>query len=85
MEIQEAIKILHPDTTAEALEEYDKEESIKMVEEACIVACEALEKQIPYKVVNRGDEHEKYGYCKCGAFEVDIHECCTKCGQAIDW
>lgn len=49
------------------------------------MAIEALEKQMPYKIVNRGDENEKYGHCKCGAFAVDIHKYCPKCGQSIDW
>ena len=49
------------------------------------IAIEALEKQIPMKIVNRGDEHNKYGHCKCEAFAVDIHKYCPKCGQAMDW
>ena len=49
------------------------------------VAIEALEKQIPYTIVNRGDENDKYGHCKCGAFAVDIHKYCPKCGQTMDW
>ena len=49
MTYQEAIRILHPDTTLEALAEYEYyggfnggEAKIKAVEEACIVACEAM-------------------------------------------
>ena len=43
---EEAIKILHPYTSKSALEGYDREHSIAVVEEACIVACAALEKLI---------------------------------------
>lgn len=58
MTIKEAHKILHPDTTRKALEEIryragfkSREEEIKKVEDACIVACEALEKQDAKKVI----------------------------------
>ena len=53
MTYQEAIRILHPDTTLEALAEYEyyggfngKEAKIKSVEEACKVACEAMQRLI---------------------------------------
>ena len=53
---EEAMKILHPDTTFTALAEVEyyggfngQEAKIKAVEEACLLACEALEKQIPKK------------------------------------
>ena len=84
MEIKEAIKILHPDTTAEALYEYEREEAIKVVKESCVVACEALEKQIPKKLEVWADGTEHCPNCEhdnsCLGFKV-----CVKCGQAIDW
>lgn len=40
MSINEAIRILHPDTTRDALAEYDK--PMDAVEEACILACEVM-------------------------------------------
>lgn len=43
---KEAIRILHPDTTREALSGMDAETAIPLVEEACRMACEALEKHI---------------------------------------
>ena len=56
MTAQEAFKILHPDTTVEAIAEIKyyagfkgREAGIKAVEDACVVACEALEKQAEYK------------------------------------
>ena len=50
MTIEEAKRILHPNTSREALAEinekngYDHEKGIEKVKEACLVACEALDK-----------------------------------------
>ena len=44
MTLAEAKKILHPDTTREALIGYSREYGMEMAKEACIVACEAIEK-----------------------------------------
>ena len=48
---QEAIRLLHPDTTREAIAEIEyyggfsgPEKAIKAIEEACALACEALKK-----------------------------------------
>ena len=61
---EEAMKILHPNTTLTALAEVEyyggfngQEAKIKAVEEACLLACEALEKQIPKK------PYWEYGGC----------------------
>lgn len=50
MDFETARRILHPSTTLEALAEYEYyggfnggEAKIKAVEEACIVACEAID------------------------------------------
>lgn len=40
MSINEAIRILDPETTAEALAEYDRPH--EAVEDACILACEVM-------------------------------------------
>lgn len=95
MTYEEAIKILHPDTTLTALAEVEyyggfngQEAKIKAVEEACLLACQALEKQIPkkpretrcalmcascgHKITEKGCKKLNRSYCK-------------KCGQAIDW
>ena len=95
MTYEEAMKILHPDTTFTALAEVEyyggfngQEAKIKAVEEACLLACEALEKQIPkkpretrcalmcarcgHKITEKGCKKLDRNYCK-------------KCGQAIDW
>jgi|GEM_PF-4881325 hypothetical protein len=54
MTYKEAKRILHPYTTRKALAEIEffggfhgKEKSRKAVDEACLIACEALDKQIP--------------------------------------
>lgn len=60
MTYKEAKRILHPDTTREALAEIEflggfkgKEKLREAVDEACLKACEALDKQIP-KTPNSG-------------------------------
>lgn len=44
MTLAEAKRILHSDTSREALIGYSRERGIALVEEACIVACEAIDK-----------------------------------------
>lgn len=63
MEYKQAIRLLHPNTTAEALREIEyyngfngAEARIKVVEEACILACEAMEKVMQY--ADNGDTPE---------------------------
>lgn len=96
MTYEEAIKILHPDTTFMALSEVEyfggfngEEAKIKAVEEACVIACKALEKQIPKKPT-RG----KYGHTECARCgwivenfcgDLEQYPFCPNCGQAIDW
>lgn len=89
MTYEEAIKILHQDTTLTALAEVEyyggfngQEAKIKAVEEACIIACDALEKQIPKK------PYWEYGvwHCESCGFDVFIDDFfCPICGQEIDW
>lgn len=63
MTYQEAIRILHPDTTREALEEIryyagfrSEEAELEAINEACVLACEAMEKVI--KDANNRDAPE---------------------------
>lgn len=50
MDYAEAIRLLHPDTTRDAIWEIeDKQEAIKKIEEACVVACEAMKELALYK------------------------------------
>ena len=53
MTLEEAKRILHPDTSREAIREVEsilieggrpKEDAIKVIEKACLVACEAMDK-----------------------------------------
>lgn len=89
MEIKEAIRILHPDTTKEELFKYDKEESVKLVEEACLVACECMGKQ-----VRKEPEDKRYfrafnsyaGLCPvCRGGANSEFQYCGDCGQKLDW
>jgi hypothetical protein len=96
MTAEEAIKLLHPATTAEALAEIEcyggfngKQAKVEAVNTACLVACEALEKQIPKKPT-RG----KYGHTECACCgwliesfcgDLEQYPFCPNCGQAIDW
>lgn len=93
MEIKDAIEILHPDTTAEALRDYTREEAIKIVEEACMVACEVMEKQTPIKPMIKEKEYCASTYwCSCGKQQKRSKRWlknqlsfCERCGQLLDW
>ena len=92
MTASEAKRIIHPDTTLEALAEIKgKNAKAAAVDEACLVACSALDKQIPKKPLHM---HKNY-YCPIckedgwmlwdDAVPNDMDKYCGKCGQAIDW
>lgn len=106
MTIEEAIKILHPDTTFETITEIEyyggfkgKEKAMEAVNEACVLACEALEKQMPKKPICKEMPYsEEVGlndelHCPtCGAYvgyftegmnEPEQMEYCNECGQHI--
>lgn len=103
MTAQEAIKLLHPDTTKEAIAEikyycgfHGKEAAIKAIEDACLLACDALEKQVPKKAIDIQTPVVAWGLCpkckgelnKLGGKPNRIFEgtnFCSDCGQAIDW
>lgn len=89
MTAKEAIEILHPDTTTQTLLRIEYYGGFKeAVDDACLVACEALEKQIPkkpretrcalmcascgHKITEKGCKKLHRNYCK-------------KCGQRILW
>ena len=93
MTYEEAMKILHPNTTLTALAEVEyyggfngQEAKIKAGEEACLLACKALEKQIPKKPYKDNEngvyEKEHCPSCHRSLFPNDHH---CECGQAIDW
>lgn len=100
MTAEEAKRILHPDTTVEALAEieyYDgfsgKNAKVAAVDEACLVACAALDKQIPkkptYLAIANNNGYIIYD-CECPSCEQSHRELfpfafCIHCGQALDW
>ena len=96
MTYEEAMKILHPNTTFEALAEVEyyggfngQKAKIKAVDEACLLACEALEKQIPKKpIIIEAEDYFVHTLCpNCEKVELGFTQpCfCDCCGQAIDW
>ena len=108
MTIKEAIMLLNPKTTASALAEIEyyngfkgKEACIEAIEDACRLAIEALEKQMPkrttYTHLNTRYthwgrvRHDQFRCCNCGLTKefVDGHasqyKFCPQCGLEIDW
>lgn len=87
---KEAIELLHPNTTKEAIRRIEENggDAIKAIEEACIVACEALEKQVPKKpiVVEDGifGEDHLCPTCKNNMGICAFHYC-DDCGQHLKW
>ena len=100
MTAAEAKRIIHPDTTAEALAEIEyyggfsgKNAKVTAVDEACLVACAALDKQIPkkpaYFAIANNEGYTIYD-CECPSCEQSHRELfpfafCIHCGQALEW
>ena len=96
MNEREAHRILHPATSKEALWVYEyyggfiaREAAIKAVDDACLVACEALEKQIPKRPLPVITHYNEFicaicPSCQKIAVEVDDNYC-RCCGQKLDW
>lgn len=98
MTVEDAIKLLHPSTTAEALAEIEcyggfngKQAKVEAVNTACLVACEALEKQIPAKPNYEREQTSPFGeddipYCpRCNRSLPEGVNYCEECGQRILW
>lgn len=96
MTAAEARRLLHPDTTIEALAEIEyyggfsgKNAKIAACDEACLVACVALDKQIPKKPTNLrgfGKYSTVIGTCPtCGGGNNSEYPYCGGCGQALNW
>lgn len=79
MTIERAIEILNP----EHREHYD---SIEIVEEACRMGMNALEKQMPRKVIRSIYNVRFCPICQ-GSVWQNRYECkyCFRCGQALKW
>lgn len=95
MTYEAAKRILYPDTTREALAEiwYEGKEKVQdAVDDACLKACAALEKQIPQKPINLSNATLD-AYCaifrcpRCkGRLKMKSKGAyCDKCGGALDW
>ena len=94
MTAAEAKRIIPPDTTAEALAEIEGQSAkVAVVDEACLVACAALDKQIPkkpaYFAIANNDGYTIYD-CECPNCEQSYRELfpfafCIHCGQALEW
>lgn len=93
MDYKQAHRILHPDTTRIALNEIEyyggfagKEKKLAAVDEACIVACEAIDYRIP-KFVEckewKGTRDTRFKCPSCKKFVHNGSSFCDKCGQAI--
>ena len=96
MTAKEAHAILHPDTSAASIWEIkmdvSNEAAMRAVEDACVVACEALEKQIPKKPVYKEstDKHEDGCWtCPVCGGTVGVYDLrdnwCPDCGTMMDW
>ena len=81
MTTEEAIIILHPDTTKEALLGYTKEDAMQLVNDACVIACGCMGKQIPKKTIIRGLGQRYCPVCGLGGANSDF---CSKCGQKLE-
>ncbi|MBQ2431708.1 MAG: hypothetical protein II268_00655 [Peptococcaceae bacterium] len=89
MDLEYAIKLLHPDTTGEAIAEIEyyngfsgKKAAICAIEEALELACEAMEKQIPKEPFYYKD----IPHCRKCKYDINAGaDYCRKCGQAILW
>lgn len=87
---QEAKRILHPETTLEAYAETDYYGGFNgakkwkaAVDEACLVACEALEKQVPKKPIMTN--WINCPSCNWGLTLIKGTRYCPKCGQKLSW
>ena len=57
MDYQEVKRLLHPDTTRDAIWEIaDKQDALKKINEACLLACEAMDELQEYKKLGSLEE-----------------------------
>ncbi len=96
MTVTESIRLLNPETTAEAIAEIEyyngfsgKKAAIQAITDATIIACEAMKKQIPKKPTDTADwksANLTIGICRiCSAGVNSDMKHCNKCSQALDW
>jgi hypothetical protein len=99
---KQAIRLLHPDTTAEAIAEIEykhgfrgKQAAVNKINKACVIACKAMEKQIPKKPIitidgffNGQPIYDTWCCPNCGKVndtDFEDYGYCPICGQALDW
>lgn len=97
MTIEYAIKLLDPATTVETIAELEyyagfsgKKAAIHAIDDACEIACKAMEKLIPKKPnihgYREGREINTISYtCPSCNKRINIADYCEHCGQAIKW
>ncbi len=98
MTAEEAIRILHPSTTAETLAEIEyyggfngEKAKRAAIGDARLVACEALDKQMPKKLICERERSSPFGeddYAYCPRCENPLPNgvnYCEVCGQRLDW
>lgn len=101
MSIERAIRLLHPDTTIEAIaeiEEYNgltnKPAAIAAINDACKIACVSMEKDVAKSIkYNRNykrNELEYYTFwcptCEQNIVNLNVyHKYCPNCGQKLNW
>ena len=83
MTAKEAIKILHKDTSMEAVDEliyhagFNRDKAIEQIQEAMTMGVEALEKQIPKKSTEVHEKVDKHSSFYCLSFM------CPSCETAV--
>ena len=88
---REAIRILDPETTREALAEIEyyagfrgKEARLQAIEEACRVAVKAMEKQDAKEAVYHDNCDNPCTSARCPrCFEIISNDYCGYCGQKV--
>lgn len=100
MKIEEAIRILHPDTSADEIAEIKykygfrgNEQAAHKIEKACKTAYMAMKKQLPKKPIVIGDDYCSRLSCpNCKSPIVNVWNkaeyepnYCHYCGQCLDW
>ena len=95
MNLEYAIRLLHPETSAQeiaAIKYYggfeSEEAAIQAVNHAIEIVCEAAAKQIPQKPITKENGVRYCPHCGDRLTFADIvlgFKHCNKCGQAISW
>lgn len=91
MTVERAIEILNPDA-AVVWKAYDGKD-MERCDEACRIACVALNKQIPKKPILDTISPSVIKWWRCPVCNKIIIDCiagkpqkyCDDCGQALDW